>query len=880
MKTLIKLSLKYLKRQKFRTILTFISIVLGVFAVSIGLMYYTSKYKDLCDEVFRFYGEYEIDVSNYLPADDPFIDGINRINSHYLTEDSYSEVKTEFKHDDDIIVSCDKESNIEFKNILFISINGDHSKLEDYNGVKYYGFLRLNYEEYELDLYYNEDNIPGIILPSYFKSIGYKINDSIELSFSNRDKSKAIPSEKFLIKGFSNKINDSKWNFIVNDGHNLIKNYNNTFAEALINTEKKVLLKVKSDLFRNYINNTETIIKDSGINAGRDIFETCSRSPFVLLVTGKYATIKEAALIKYYSVRIIKDIIFLFINILFGIFIIKNSFETSGFERIQKYNTLKMIGASEDQIAAMTFIEAFIFCTVSVPVGCILSYCAFKTIIDSINLMKNIRSSMTIIWQLQLIGILICIVSVFISSYRSTVSKTKKITLTQASNVGLSINLSKKTDAAKKSSVHSLIKNYSKRSIKRTKGKYIFSSFCCMICAFLLSYYVNEMNISRLSNIYPEFRMVFYDDLIEEKPDFVIAYSSDNHITCNELDKILEPLKNKCSINYESNNISIIDTKYRKALLNDNAVTSSSAEICYDIFEKYTGPSYIKGKFNVITLNRTSYKEQYQKYTKISYDEFLKNKYIFLLNNSKENNDKSYYSYNDMGYSSTPDFFKNDLGFKIYGFFQEENIGSCILVPEEMMNNFYINDINTEINILKKHYAENVCTLIQKIQDENFDTGIKIYDIYSDKVIKQKQKMNEIKIFSIILLFFMLTGMISMSNTVNTKILNSQREFYIFRCSGMNKKNIVKTVFREILVFSVKAFAVGTVLGTIMAYRATYVVFSELPADAVINIIFKPLLFQPVLFLLYISFPIICSIPLLKQLFHTSSEIVNSNLVR
>ncbi len=850
MKTLISLSLKYLKRQKLRTLLTFISIVIGVFTIFTGFLFTTSMGKTFYETEVEQNGEFEINIDSYLRHDENVEEKIKKVGSHYLTENYYSVMFYEFAHNKNVNVSCEKGEVQELNFVHLNSVNGNKNNQNKVN--VYYIYIK------------NEN---GIVLPDSFEKMGYKINDTIELTFSSDDNKKVLSSDKYVIEDFSVYRSEEPAVFYVRDNDNLLKDYYETFSSDFTYKDCYDFLIIKKGMFQSYRKNFETIIKDCGLEKDDINFDDCAINIPRLFLTGKYIINEDTVTI------IVPVVIFFILFILYGAFIIKNAFETSVFERIQKYNTLRMIGASKEQLTAMTVIEAVIYCIAAFPVGCILSVISVKTLFSSFNgIIKGMEVSYSFVWYIQLIGILLCILIVLTSSCKTVLSSAEKYSLSQTTDPGFMLKSEKRNNIPENSSVKKLIKTYSGRNLKRTGGKYLFSGFCCMVCAFILSaavfYFigskfettVNSENYIDLSAV--DYRLNIY-----------------NSITENQLNEILEPVRTECNIEIENRYYySVIDVLYYpNANINNsiNFVSSSENEQYYEIMEKYASPYYNKGSFDIYVTDRKEYEELYFPYTNISYDEVLEQKYIII--NHWSNKNKGYYSFKDMGYANAPDFFKNDLDFKIMGYLESDAVSNGVVFPVELTSDFYMHNTYVNITELEGHDHEKISSLIYEIEDKYLGTINYIMDLNLERIIMKKRIKTYKELFAVMIIFFMLSGIVSLMNTTNTKILNNTREYFIFRCSGMSRKNIVKTVLREIILFSGIAFSVGSVIGLLFVLFTNEAIASS-SYLLLILIITVPVLL--ILYLLYISLPVLSSVPLIKKLFHTSTEIVNSNAIR
>lgn len=196
MKSLIILSLKYLKRQKLRTVLTLISIILGMFIISLSLLFSTSAYKSIKDMIKNESGIYEINIGSALPEDETVFEKVLSLDKHYLTENLYAENYFSFiPENENIVISCDKGGKIVPENVLLVSYYEKQNNNNSFSNDD----LCLNSNNSGFKCINNSN---GIILPEDFKNMGYSENDHITLKFSSSDNQKSFVSENYIIEGF------------------------------------------------------------------------------------------------------------------------------------------------------------------------------------------------------------------------------------------------------------------------------------------------------------------------------------------------------------------------------------------------------------------------------------------------------------------------------------------------------------------------------------------------------------------------------------------------------------------------------------------------------------------------------------------------------
>lgn len=90
MKHLVTLAFRYLRRQKLRTLLTFMCISLSVFLICSVAAYLSSGINSLKKNESGYYGTWQVDMSGIVNSSDSPQDTIRTIREHISVSDSIS----------------------------------------------------------------------------------------------------------------------------------------------------------------------------------------------------------------------------------------------------------------------------------------------------------------------------------------------------------------------------------------------------------------------------------------------------------------------------------------------------------------------------------------------------------------------------------------------------------------------------------------------------------------------------------------------------------------------------------------------------------------------------------------------------------------------
>ena len=162
-----------------------------------------------------------------------------------------------------------------------------------------------------------------------------------------------------------------------------------------------------------------------------------------------------------------------------SVFCIKNSFDISITEKIRQYGMLRSIGATRKQIRKNVFFEATLLGAFGVPLGIVLGFLASYILIIVSNLLiadsfaQGFSLSFVFSWTAVLAAVLLGIVTIYFSAFRSAVKASK---VTPLDSVRNSANIKVKS---KKLSSPKIIKRLfgmggeiSYKNLKRNRSKY------------------------------------------------------------------------------------------------------------------------------------------------------------------------------------------------------------------------------------------------------------------------------------------------------------------------------------------------------------------------------------------------------------------------
>lgn len=797
MSILNRLTIKNLRLNKKRTIVTIIGIILSTaLMVGIGLLF--SSFQDLMiRDTIGYSGKYE---AKYNDVDLIKLNNIKNKNFTYFYE----------------------------KPIGF-------SKIESSNEYKPYMYITSVNKEYFDELKLIEGSFPKneneVVISNHVITNGglnYKVGDIVTFTYGKRN----IEGNDTLA---NSELVDGE--FLTNEGTHTYKivgivdrsNFESYSASGYtaftvdVNSDKgNVNLYVMFNKNKNIIKQSEELAKELNYNGDINYNST------LLALYG------ESTYGNVMTTMVSMMMIMLSLVSIGCIIVIYNSFAISVMERKKEFGLLSSIGTTKRQLSHTVFFEAVVVGVIGIILGILGAYIGIGCVILIIN---NLISDM-LEYKLHLVTnplfiiipvifmIIVIGVSAFIPSRRAS-----KVSPIEAIRQNDDIKINKKKIRTSKLvlKLFGIEGEIALKNIKRNKKKYrvtIVSLFISIVLFISFSSYMNY-TLNTASSVMGE---VPYD--------YQISYFGDDPNNDKEaLDKINEVVKSsdvKEYVSYSVSNLSIIGNytysdeylDFYKSAYGDNGIKALN-NLKYQYISIYIldDNSYNKYK-KLIGLDKDSV-ILLNKFKGVSYGNNKRVNYnIPVINNGNINIKICNFDDNDEDVDTTKYCNKNiDNIFVTNKFFD---------LIEEFS---YMDDFKLIVN--KKLYdsiSDNATDFTQFniISDNtnNIDKLTKELDKYSNvnyTNIKEamKQANNLILVVKILMYGFIslvtLIGVTSVFNTISTSMALRKREFAVLRSIGLTNRGFNKILFFESLFFGMKSliFAIPVSIGiTVLIHYA------------------------------------------------------------
>lgn len=797
MSILNRLTIKNLRLNKKRTIVTIIGIILSTaLMVGIGLLF--SSFQDLMiRDTIGYNGKYEANYSD---------------------------------------VDLDKLNNIKNKNFTYFYEKPiGFSKIESSNEYKPYMYITSVNKEYFNELKLVDGSFPKneneVVISNHVITNGglnYKVGDIVTFTYGSRNIDGDITLANSELVDGEDLTNEGTYTYKI-VGIVDRSNFESYSASGYtvftldVNSDKgNVNLYVMFNKNKKIIKQSEELAKELNYNGDINYNST------LLALYG------ESTYGNVMSSMGGMMIIMLSLVSIGCIIVIYNSFAISVMERKKEFGLLSSIGATKRQLSHTVFFEAVVVGVIGIILGILGAYIGIGCVILIIN---NLISDM-LEYKLHLVTnplfiiipvifmIIVIGVSAFIPSRRaSRVSPIEAI----RQNDDIKINKKKIRTSKLALKLFGIEGEIALKNIKRNKKKYrvtIVSLFISIVLFISFSSYMNY-TLNTASSVMGE---VPYD--------YQISYFGDDPNNDKEaLDKINEIVKSsdvKEYVSYSVSNLSIIGNYtysdeyldfYKSAYGDDGIKALNNLKYQYISIYILDDNSYNKYK-KLIGLDKDSV-ILLNKFKGVSYGNNKRVNYnIPVINNGNINIKICNFDDNDEDVDTTK--------------YCNKNIDNIFVTNKsfDLIEEFsYMDDFKLIVN--KKLYdsisdSSTHYTQFNIISDNtnNIDKLTKDLDKYSNvnyTNIKEamKQANNLILVVKILMYGFIslvtLIGVTSVFNTISTSMALRKREFAVLRSIGLTNRGFNKILFFESLFFGMKSliFAIPVSIGiTVLIHYA------------------------------------------------------------
>ena len=503
----------------------------------------------------------------------------------------------------------------------------------------------------------------------------------------------------------------------------------------------------------------------------------------------------------------------IFIIVISSVFVIRNSFSISVAEKNRQYGMLSSVGATSKQIRRNVIFEGMVIALIAIPLGILFGIVAIMILLKVVNyLLEDMLDGMKFTYSINLVAVLISIIISIITIYLSCLipaRKAAKISPIESIRGNNDIKIK-----AKKLKTSKLTKKLfgiggviASKNLKRSKKKYRTTVISLVISIFI---FISLSSFLSLGTKTSEF---YYTDF---KFNMYVECLDNSNTQIYEKISKLENIDDSAYC-YESS-LDIDNTKYAsefgKKILEDDSSPNGIAFMVYN-------NEYFKRYIKELGLNENDYKTTVVllDYATLYNEDGSKTvDRIYSLKSGDKVNVKS----GDKEKTLTISKFTDVKPMGQEAVYYDHGI---IVVSEDYIKEVFKEDVNNSdyyhlsdlfIKSSKPQELENTLNDLIKQGGDYYGLTVFNYETY----MKQEQRM--LLVVKIFLYGFItvitLIGVTNIFNTITTNMILRSKEFAMLKSVGMSTKEFNKMIRLEIIMYGTKSLLIGIPLGILGSY--------------------------------------------------------------
>ena len=798
MNILKKLTLKSLKLNKKRTIVTIIGIILSTALICAVAGMITSVQKTLINYAKSHSGNYHVCFKN-IPNDElKYIKENKNVQDYFLSKNvGYGKLeKVENEYKPYIFVMEYDKKGLEQGGVTLLEGRMPENSNEIVIPEHLIKSGRINYtigEKITLNLGKRQTK-DGLELTQEDALLTDE-NEETELSSTSKSETKDFEEivdtkeHTYTIVGIIERSNYKGIEGFSAPGYTAISYMDN---ENDINTANISVLYSNLKDFQKKTEDIKSVIEK---NIGSSV--TVSYNSSLIDYEGGVSDTTMASL---YSVGAVVIVII----ILSSVFVIRNSFSISVSEKTKQYGMLSSIGATKKQIKKSVLYEGFYIGIIGIPLGILCGMLAVVILLQVVNVLLGDSLNEKCVFSIPILAIIASIVISAITIYLSCIlpaRRASKISPIEAirGNDDIKIKAKKVKTSKITKKLFGIGGAIASKNLKRNKKKYRTTVISLVVSISIF------ISLSSFLDYGGKIVNVYYKDLGYDISVYDGTVENYNEIT--KLDNVEE-----YSYSYMTEgsvDINKYGSEFGKRIAKDSEETNSITIVLInnDYFKKFIEHLGIQStNYKDIAIleddayeyidEKTVFENYYSLKTGDSIDITLANGEKRTVKISKKTDERP------MGYKNV--YSNGGYLFVSEDFIQDKtdeknfHVGSLVIKsqnPDELENE--INNLKKTNNLYSKLYINNI-----------------------SKYVEENQKI--ILLVSIFLYGFIavitLIGVTNIFNTITTNMILRSKEFANLKSVGMTTKEFNKMIRLESILYGLKSLLIGIPLGLIGSY--------------------------------------------------------------
>lgn len=532
-------------------------------------------------------------------------------------------------------------------------------------------------------------------------------------------------------------------------------------------------------------------------------------------------------------------VIIIVIIIIASIFVIRNSFAISITEKTKLYGMLASVGATSKQIRHNVLFEGYVLGIIGIPAGLLLGTGVIYLLVVILNallgsMLNGISFAVALPWWVAVVSALLSAVIILLSTLSSAfrASRIAPITAIRSNN---DIKINKKKSYKSPKFIKKLFGvggEIAYKNLKRSKKKYRTTVISIIVTVAMF------ISIST----FIEYGMKITGDHFKNMPYNITVHANDK-LSYDEYENIYKRIIADSDINssiktcenYYGNIVGLTDYYTEEA----KAAELQGGDLAYVFgvdnksFKEYVtalGYNYDDVKDKALITNDFKYYNSDNILIKGKEFDLPMNTVVKLYPNGNPS-----YTEDDIKeiQKTDPDFVYNPDDYKsvdlvIYDTINKEVPGSIV---SSIMSTENEGSVLVSEDYFKKLFSEDNVNTTRAIVIDSADSantveyihnlGIENLDVFN--INEQKEQMNAIVLIIAIfaygfIIVISLIGITNVFNTINTNMRLRSKEFAMLKSIGMTKKEFNRMIRLESLFYGLKSLLIGVPLGLLGGY--------------------------------------------------------------
>ena len=506
---------------------------------------------------------------------------------------------------------------------------------------------------------------------------------------------------------------------------------------------------------------------------------------------------------------------------------IYNSFSIAISERKKQFAILNSIGATKSQIMKFVFLEGFLVSIVGIPIGLLSGTVAidivFKVIKTFFKTSMFGELDLRVVFSpiVLILSTLVILLTIFISALIPAINAAKISPLEAIKNSSnLKVGKIKSSKLVKK--IFKTEGELAYKNLRRNKGKFRITLFSLVISIVIF------ISFNGFVDMFVEANQINYGSITND-----LTLYENNLLTKEEVQKTIDELKKINGLKDvaidKGYNLNVhVDEKNINKDLRESLKQSDYVDMDNSTYNFINSRLYIPGYFSISNIKlsegkfdrKTAKAENGVILVRYSYQESLAKKGKVVLSNYKVGDtlNCTITSYDSDGKESAKEVKLKILAITdeiLTGNQQYPETSFGVVAYDDLIPSLGIKDDKSSSNsyYVATNQEKSTRDEVKKVAEEN---NLSVIDSI-DEAQKLEQTMNVMKIF--VYGFIVVISLVSVTNIINTISTNinlRKREFAIIKSIGVTPQGFKKMIYMESILYGILSLLYGIPIGICM----------------------------------------------------------------